>query len=60
MVRGGLAERDASLDLGKLITRIENLVNDDRFSRNKNEVARYANDLIRARDALQRAIDQMS
>lgn len=52
--------RDASLDLSKLITRIENLVSDDRFARNKNEVARYANDLIRARDALQRVIDHMS
>lgn len=52
--------RDASLDLGKLLTRIENLVSDDRFTRNKNEVARYASDLIRARDALQGVINQMS
>jgi hypothetical protein len=52
--------RDASLDLGKVITRIENLVSDDRFARNKQEVARYANDLTRARDALQRVINQMS
>lgn len=52
--------RDAALDLSKLVTRVENLVGDDRFPKNKNEVARYANDLIRARDALQRVIDQLS
>lgn len=52
--------RDASLDLAKLITRLENLAADDRLPKNRNEVARYANDLIRARDALSGVIDQMS
>lgn len=52
--------RDASLDLAKVVARVENLVADDRLAKNKNEVARYANDLIRARDALQRAVDIIS
>lgn len=52
--------RDASLDLDKIIGRWDRLVADDRYPRNKNEVARYANDLIRAREALDRLIEQMS
>jgi hypothetical protein len=52
--------RDATLDLGKLITRIRNLAADDRLPRSRAEVAHYANDLIRARDGLQHVIDQMS
>lgn len=52
--------RDLTLDLAKVITRAENLVADDRFSKNKGEVTRYAHDLARAIDALQRVVDQMS
>ena len=52
--------RDASLDLGKVVDRFERLVADDRYPRNRDEVARYANDLIRAREALDRLIGQMS
>jgi len=52
--------RDAALDLDKLVSRWQRLADDDRFPRNKNEVARYANDLIRAREALDRLIEQMS
>lgn len=52
--------RDASLDLDKIVGRWERLIADDRFPRNRNEVARYANDLIRAREALDRLIEQMS
>lgn len=52
--------RDASLDLGKIIDRFERLIGDDRYPRNRDEVARYANDLIRAREALDRLIGQMS
>lgn len=50
--------RDASLDLDKLVRRFQNLVADDRFARNKDEVTRYRNDLVRANEALQRLIDQ--
>ena len=52
--------RDAALDLDKLVGRFERLVGDDRYPRNRNEVAPYRNDLIRARDALDRLIEQMS
>jgi hypothetical protein len=52
--------RDLSLDLSKLVARAENLVGDDRFPKNKGEVTRYAHDLARAIDALQRVADQMS
>ena len=52
--------RDAALDLGKLVARFERLVADDRLARNKNEVARYANDLTRASEALQRLADQLT
>lgn len=50
--------RDASLDLDKIVRRFQNLVADDRFPKNKNEVTRYRNDLARANEALQRLIDQ--
>lgn len=50
--------RDAALDLDKVVRRFQKLVADDRFSRNKNEVTRYRNDLARANEALQRLIDQ--
>lgn len=52
--------RDAALDLDKLVGRFERLVGDDRYPRNRNEVAPFRNDLIRARDALDRLIEQMS
>ena len=52
--------RDATLDLSKLIERIERLTADDRFPSNKDEIARYANDLIRARDALAGVIEQFN
>lgn len=52
--------RDAALDLDKLVHRFERLAADDRLARNKNEVARYANDLTRAIDALQRVADELS
>lgn len=52
--------RDAALDLDKIVHRFQRLASDDRMTRNKNEVARYANDLTRAIDALQRVLDQMS
>jgi len=52
--------RDAALDLDKIVHRFQRLASDDRLTRNKNEVARYANDLTRAIDALQRVVDQMS
>ncbi len=52
--------RDAALDLGKLVARFERLTADDRLTRNKSEVARYANDLTRAIDALQRVVEQLS
>lgn len=52
--------RDAALDLGKVVGRWQRLVADDRFPSNKEKVARYANDLLRARDALQRVIDSMA
>ena len=52
--------RDAALDLDKLVHRFERLAADDRLPRNRSEVARYANDLTRAIDALQRVADQLS
>ncbi len=52
--------RDAALDLDKIIGRFERLITDDRYPRNRDEVARYANDLTRARDALDRLVGQMS
>lgn len=52
--------RDAALDLDKVVRRFERLVADDRYPRNRDEVARYANDIIRARDALDRLIGQMA
>lgn len=52
--------RDAALDLDKLVHRFERLAADDRLPRNRSEVARYANDLTRATDALQRVAEQLS
>ena len=52
--------RDAALDLDKPVHRFERLAADDRLPRNRSEVARYANDLTRAIDALQRVAEQLS
>ena len=52
--------RDAALDLDKIVGRFQRLVADDRYPRNRDEVARFRNDLIRARDALDRLVEQMS
>ena len=52
--------RDAALDLDKIVSRFERLVADDRYPRNRDEVAPFGNDLIRARDALDRLIGQMT
>lgn len=53
--------RRAVVDLCEVLDRIDDLVADDRLPRNREQIARYyANDLIRARDALQQAIDRMS
>lgn len=51
---------DATMRLTKAVTSLENLGNDDRLPRNKNQVARYRNDLIRAIDALQRVANQLA
>ncbi|WP_100494939.1 ParB/RepB/Spo0J family partition protein [Mycobacteroides abscessus] len=51
----------AAWDLSKIITRIENLAADDRFEKNKDQIASTkASDLVRARDALQRVIEKLS
>jgi hypothetical protein len=49
----------AAYELGKLTRRIERLAADDRFTRNRTELARIASDLIRARDLLTAVIDQL-
>jgi len=50
----------ATRDLTKVSQRIERLVEDDRFTRNADEVATlYRSDLIRARDALQGVINRL-
>lgn len=51
--------RDAALDLDKILGRFDRLVADDRYPRNRDEVAPFRNDLIRARDALDRLIGLM-
>lgn len=51
---------DATMRLNKAVTSLENLGKDDRLPRNKNQVARYRHDLIRAIDALQRVADQLA
>lgn len=51
---------DATMRLNKAVTSLENLGKDDRLPRNKNQVARYRHDLIRASDALQRVADQLA
>ena len=51
---------DATMRLNKAVTSLENLGKDDRLPRNKDQVARYRNDLIRAIDALQRVANQLT
>lgn len=53
--------RDATYDLGKKVTTLANLVGDDRFKKNADQLAeRNLSELTRARDALQRVIDQLT
>jgi hypothetical protein len=49
--------RSAAYDLGKVAERITRLSRDDRFGSHAAGLSFYRNDLIRARDALQAAID---
>lgn len=51
---------DATMRLTKAVTSLENLGNDDRLPRNKEKVARYRSDLLRAIDALQCVADQLN
>lgn len=51
---------DATMRLGKAVTSLQNLGNDDRLPRNKEKVARYRHDLLRAIDALQCVADQLN
>lgn len=51
--------RDAALDMDRVVGRLQRLVADDRYPRNRDEVAPFRNDLIRARDALDRLIGLM-
>lgn len=51
---------DATMRLNKAVTSLENLGKDDRLPRNKEQVARYRNDLLLAIDALQRVADQLN
>lgn len=51
----------ATYDLGKRIATVTNLAADDRFKKNTDQLRQESlPDLIRARDALQRVIDQLS
>lgn len=51
---------EATYDLGKLVERIERLTEDDRFSRNKNEIAQSRkSDLVRAADTLDSILRQL-
>lgn len=51
---------EATYDLGKLVERIERLTEDDRFSRNKNEIAQSRkSDLVRAADTLASILRQL-
>lgn len=52
--------RSASLDLDRIVGRVTKLADDDRFKKNADQISQsYLHDLIRARDALQRVIDQL-
>jgi len=51
----------ATYDLGKEVKRLTNLFEDDRFKKNADQIAQAnLHDLIRARDALTRVIDQLT
>jgi ParB-like chromosome segregation protein Spo0J len=51
----------AAVEMRKCIERVERLVDDDRFSKNSGQIAeRNLADLTRARDALQRVINQLT
>jgi hypothetical protein len=51
----------ATFDLGKKVNTLVNLADDDRFKKNADQIAGTSlQDLIRARDALQRVIDQLT
>lgn len=51
----------ATYDLGKKVNTLTNLAADDRFTKNADQIRdRNLNDLIRARDALQCVIDQLT
>lgn len=51
---------DATHKLTSVCTTLQNLGNDDRLPRNREQVARYRSDLLRAIDTLQRVADQLS
>lgn len=52
---------DAFMDLQKRVATLTNLSTDDRFPRNKEQIAaKYRNDLLLARDALDRLIGQLN
>jgi hypothetical protein len=52
---------DAFMDLQKRVATLTNLAADDRFPRNKEQIAaKYRNDLLLARDALDRLIGQLN
>ncbi|MFT4086157.1 MAG: ParB/RepB/Spo0J family partition protein [Gordonia sp. (in: high G+C Gram-positive bacteria)] len=50
---------DATMRLAKVVTSLQNLGKDDRLTRNKEQVARYRHDLLRAIDQLQLVADQL-
>jgi hypothetical protein len=53
--------RGAGLDLDRIVTRLGRLAGDDRFKKNADQIAQsYLHDLVRARDALQCVIDQLT
>ena len=51
---------DATHKLTSVCTTLQNLGNDDRLPRNREQVARYRSDLMRAIDTLHRVADQLS
>ena len=51
---------DATHQLTRVCTTLQNLGDDDRLPRNREQVARYRSDLLRAIDTLQRVADQLS
>ncbi|MFA4050983.1 MULTISPECIES: winged helix-turn-helix domain-containing protein [Mycobacteroides] len=50
---------EATTAMTKAVKRVEALAADDRFDKNADQIAIYASDLIRARDALQRVIEKL-